>query len=157
MNVTDFERRGPKRIAELRLSVPADPRQAVVVRREVLAFAGNHNLADDDVTDFVAAIGEALANAIEHAHTSEPIKISVWLIGTRLFASVCDKGVGFSTSDRTLDALLPPAVAERGRGLPIMRRCSDIFIVRSSPGHGTNVTLGRFIQRADAPNRRQAG
>jgi anti-sigma regulatory factor (Ser/Thr protein kinase) len=158
MNLSDFERRGPGRDADLRLSVPPDPRQGVIVRREVLAFVATHHIVGDDVIDFVAAIGEALANAVEHAHTSEPIEISMWLIGNdRLFASVCDKGVGFSANDRPLDTLLPDAFAERGRGLPIMRRCSDIFIVRSAPGQGTNVTLGCFIQRAAEPARQHAG
>lgn len=158
MNVSDFERRGPGRDAELRLSVPPDPRQGVAVRRDVLAFAEEHNIAGDEVEDFVAAIGEALANAIEHARTSELIEISLWMSGNdRLFASVCDKGVGFSTGDRSLAAHLPEAFAERGRGLPIMRRCSDVFTVRSAPGQGTSVTLGCFLHHAAAPARRHAG
>jgi anti-sigma regulatory factor (Ser/Thr protein kinase) len=149
MNVAEFERRGAGRGAELRLSVPPDPRQGLIVRREVLAFAERHNILGEDVIDFVAAIGEALANAIEHARTNEPIEVAMWLLGTdRLFASVTDKGVGFSPNDRPLDSLLPDAYAERGRGLPIMRRCVDIFNVRSAPGQGTHVTLGCFIQRA---------
>jgi anti-sigma regulatory factor (Ser/Thr protein kinase) len=149
MNVADFERRGPGRGAELRLSVPPDPKQGLIVRREVLAFAEQHDIGGDDVMDFVAAIGEALANAIEHARTDEPIEIVMWLIDTdRLFASITDKGIGFSPNERPLDSLLPDAFAERGRGLPIMRRCSDIFNVHSAPGQGTHVTLGCFVQRA---------
>jgi anti-sigma regulatory factor (Ser/Thr protein kinase) len=149
MIVTEFERRGAGRGAELRLSVPPDPRQGLIVRREILAFAEQHNILGDDVIDFVAAIGEAVANAIEHAHTNEPIEVAMWLLGKdRLFASVTDKGVGFSPNDRLLDSLLPDAYAERGRGLPIMRRCADIFNIRSAPGQGTHITLGCFIQRA---------
>jgi anti-sigma regulatory factor (Ser/Thr protein kinase) len=45
---------------------------------------------------------------------------------------------------------LPGADAERGRGLPIMRRCSDIFAIRSEPGRGTAVVLGRYLQRERA-------
>jgi anti-sigma regulatory factor (Ser/Thr protein kinase) len=149
MNVTEFERRGAERGAELRLSVPPDPRQGLIVRREILAFAEQHNIHGDDVIDFVAAIGEALANAVEHARTNEPIEVAMWLLGTdRLFASVTDKGIGFSPNDRALDSLLPDAYAERGRGLPIMRRCADIFNIRSAPGQGTHITLGCFIQHA---------
>jgi anti-sigma regulatory factor (Ser/Thr protein kinase) len=149
MNGPETERRAPSRGAELRLSIPPSPRQALVVRREILAFAEHHGIQGDDLCDFLAAIGEALANAIEHAHTVEPVEVAMWLLGSdRLFASVEDKGIGFSPNDRQLDSMLPDAFAERGRGLPIMRCCSDIFTVRSAPGQGTHVTLGCYIQRA---------
>ncbi len=43
-----------------------------------MAFARTQNIEERDITDFVTAIGEALANAIEHAHTTEPIEIVAW-------------------------------------------------------------------------------
>jgi anti-sigma regulatory factor (Ser/Thr protein kinase) len=112
----------------------------------MIAFAEAHAIVGDDVIDFVVAVGEALANAIEHAHTDKPIEITAWLLGNdRLFACVSDHGVGFATSEP--GPALPDAFAERGRGLPIMRRCSDVFTVRSIPGQGTRVTLGCHIQQ----------
>ena len=135
--------------AQLRLCVPSDPRVSVSVRREVLAFADVNGIAEDDLIDFVSAIGEALANAIEHACTSEPIEVMVWLLGEdRLFASVLDKGIGFTPAERSITSVLPDAFAERGRGLPIMRECADVFSVRSAPGQGTRVTLGCFVNRS---------
>jgi anti-sigma regulatory factor (Ser/Thr protein kinase) len=131
------------------LCVPPDARLGGYVRQEVIAFAETQGIDEPDVTDFVGAIGEALANAIEHAHTEEPIEISAWLLGEdRLFASVSDHGVGFSPVSCEQTNALPDAYAERGRGLPIMRRCSDVFSVRSGPGQGTRVTLGRYVRRA---------
>ena len=112
----------------------------------------------DDVLDFVSAIGEALANAIEHGGSSEPIEVALWFIGEdRMFASVTDRGIGFLPDDQPLDSLLPDAFDERGRGLPIMRRCSDIFTVRSAPGEGTQVTLGCLVQRSANETHRVAG
>jgi anti-sigma regulatory factor (Ser/Thr protein kinase) len=143
--INDERQGGPD--AELRLSVPSDPHVSAYVRQAMIAFAESHGIVDDDVVDFVAAVGEALANAIEHAHTGEPIEIAAWLLGNdRLFASVTDHGVGFAPSEPA--AALPDAYAERGRGLPIMRRCTDVFTVRSAPGQGTRVTLGCRIGRA---------
>ena len=145
--MTNIERRQTARGAQLRLSVPPDPRLGAYVRQELLAFTASNGIDDADVGDFMAAVGEALANAIEHAHTLEPIEVSAWLLDDRLFAAVRDRGVGFPVNDRSLAKSLPDAFAERGRGLPIMHRCADVCSVRSVPGEGTRVTLGLHINR----------
>jgi anti-sigma regulatory factor (Ser/Thr protein kinase) len=98
------------------------------------------------------ALGEALANAIEHARAERPIEISCRVNGERIVATVRDEGIGFddeaiaAPSGRLPD--LPESSAERGRGLPIMRRCSDIFAVQSEPGKGTAVVFGRYLRLA---------
>jgi anti-sigma regulatory factor (Ser/Thr protein kinase) len=147
MNMTNDERLA-RPMAQLCLRVPPDPRLGGYVRQEVMTFAELQGIADDEVADFISAVGEALANAIEHAHTVEPIEITAWLFDDRLFASVCDRGIGFLPADRTLAQQLPDAFAERGRGLPIMRRFADLFSVRSAPGEGTRVTLACHVRRA---------
>lgn len=135
--------------AQLQLSVPPDPKLGGYVRKELIAFAKTQGIETPDIADFVSAIGEALANAIEHAHTHEPIEVSAWLLGEdRLFASVRDRGVGFAPASPDRSLALPDAYAERGRGLPIMRRCTDLFSIRSAPGEGTRITLGCYVQRA---------
>jgi anti-sigma regulatory factor (Ser/Thr protein kinase) len=113
-----------------------------------MAFAHAQGILDGDIADFIGAIGEALANAIEHAHTQKPIEIAAWIIDDRLFASVRDQGVGFVPNARTVAKSLPEAYAERGRGLPIMRRYAEVFSVRSVPGEGTRVTLGCHVHHA---------
>lgn len=132
---------------QLRLSIPPDPRLGGYVRQEVLAFALAQGVGDENIADLLAAVGEALANAIEHAGTCEPIEISAWRLDDRLFASVCDRGVGFAANERLNAASGPDVLAERGRGLLIMRRFADAFSVRSAPGEGTRVTLGCRINR----------
>jgi anti-sigma regulatory factor (Ser/Thr protein kinase) len=143
--VTQNERRQRARGAELRFNIPPDPRLGGQVRRRLVAFAQSEGVAEADICDFMGAVGEALANAIEHAHTQKPIEIAAWLLDDRLFASVRDQGVGFVPSERTVTKKLPDALAERGRGLPIMRRFADVFSVRSVPGEGTSVTLGCHV------------
>jgi anti-sigma regulatory factor (Ser/Thr protein kinase) len=157
MDVANNEKRQCGPDAQLRLSVPPDAKLGGYVRREVIAFTEAQGIADDEVIDFVSAIGEALANAIEHAHTSEPIEVSAWMLDDRLFASVRDHGIGFATSERTLSPSLPESYAERGRGLPIMRRCADVISVRSAPGKGTSVTLGCCVHRASGWHAQTAG
>jgi anti-sigma regulatory factor (Ser/Thr protein kinase) len=147
--VADKEKQFGAPGAQLRLCVLPDPRAGAYVRRAVIAFAQTEGISDDEIADFVAAIGEALANAIEHSHTQEPIEITAWTLGTdRLFASVRDRGVGFSVNERTSKPALPEGFAERGRGLPIMRQYADVFSVRTAPGQGTRVTLGTHVHRA---------
>jgi stage II sporulation protein AB (anti-sigma F factor) len=142
--------------ARLRLRVPPDPQLGRYVREQVVAFASALDIGEDDLGDVLTALGEALANAMEHAATSEAIEVSVWLAGSnQLVATVQDRGVGFEpTVAAIVETPLPDAYCERGRGLPIMRSCSDIFSVRSAPGQGTVVTIGRYVRRrAPAPLR----
>jgi len=146
--VTHDERRQQARGAELRFNIPPDPRLSGYVRRQIVGFAHTQAIDDSDIADFIGAVGEALANAIEHAHTEKPIEVAAWMIEDRLFASVRDQGIGFVPNERTVAKKLPDAYAERGRGLPIMRRYAEVFSVRSVPGEGTRVTLGCHVSHA---------
>lgn len=146
--MTHDERRQRARGAELRFSIPPDPRLSGHVRRQIIAFARAQGIDDADIGDFIGAIGEALANAIEHGHTQKPIEIVAWTLDDRLFASVHDQGVGFTPTERTVTKGFSDVYAERGRGLPIMRRYAEVFSVRSVPGEGTRVTLGCHVHHA---------
>ncbi|WP_300008696.1 SpoIIE family protein phosphatase [Pseudonocardia sp.] len=52
----------------LRLRVPARPRQLRPVRAAVRAWAGQHALPAEVADDLLLAVGEAVANAVEHAY-----------------------------------------------------------------------------------------
>jgi anti-sigma regulatory factor (Ser/Thr protein kinase) len=151
MEVQREERVSPLRPgATLRLQIPPEPRYARYVRERVMGFASSYNLDSDDLRDFLTALGEALANSMEHAASAEAIEVTCWLVGDDQFlATVVDKGKGFVMTCPELEPRLPGVEAERGRGLPIMRRCTDIFAVRSEPGKGTSVILGRYLRRPD--------
>jgi serine/threonine-protein kinase RsbW len=43
----------------------------------------------------------------------------------------------------------PGVLAESGRGLSIMRACMDVVTVRSAPGRGTRVVLGKRVRWAE--------
>ena len=57
-------------------------------------------------------------------------------------------GVPLERALRPADAL-PDDLSERGRGLPIMRRCCDSFSLRTTRGGGTTVVLGRTLRHLD--------
>lgn len=128
----------------LRIRIPPNARFGRSVRQQVLAFAYRVNLSKDELDEFIFAVGEALANAIEHSHSSDIIEIRCQIEHDKILATILDSGTGFK-SDPIEAAKLPDTLIERGRGLPIMRTFSDIFAVHSVPGRGTAVVLGRYL------------
>ena len=130
--------------AVLDFRVPPQPHLSRVVRDSVADFALTHGVGSDDTAQFLTALGEVLANAIEHARAERPIEVEVRIGFDRIVATVQDSGVGLP-SGFAVDGPLPQPQAERGRGLPLIRYCSDIFNVTSAPGAGTAVVLGRYL------------
>ena len=126
-----------------RMSIPPLPRFAGTVRRAFSKFAGFHRVRNGDAQDLLFAVGEAIANAIAHAQTSESIELHARAEGDAVVVRISDGGRGF-TVPKDRGARLPHALAEHGRGFAIMQRCTDFFDVESRPGHGTVVTLGRY-------------
>jgi len=146
--------------AVLEFRVLPQPHLCAVVRQGVADFARAHGVADEDLTHILTALGEALANAIEHAGGEEPIDLQVRVGSDRIVVTVQDSGVGFPSELMSPPPDLPDLPepsAERGRGLPIMRRCTDIFAIRSLPGRGTAVVLGRYLSKAASGSSRGRG
>jgi anti-sigma regulatory factor (Ser/Thr protein kinase) len=131
--------------AVLDFRVAPQPHLSRSVRERVIKFARSSGVGEDDLAYFLTALGEAVANAIEHARADSPIFIEVRIGPDSIVATVQDDGIGFA-SELVVEPDLPDIHAERGRGLPIMRRCSDIFAIRSEPGRGTAVIVGRHLQ-----------
>ncbi|MBV8074102.1 MAG: ATP-binding protein [Candidatus Eremiobacteraeota bacterium] len=131
-------------MSSLHLRVTANPKQAGLVRDRLLQYCRANMVPPADSEDFVTAISEAFANAVEHAHTLDPIVVDLRIDDDdKLIAIISDDGRGFDM--KKAESMLPPAGAERGRGIPLMRRYSDLFALRSHPGEGTVVTLIRYI------------
>jgi stage II sporulation protein AB (anti-sigma F factor) len=126
----------------LQLRIPPLPRYAVAARSALSIFAGENRLAAADLENLVFALGEAIANAIQHARTAEAIEVRIRADGDCVIVTVTDRGQGFASPPRG-PIPLPHAFAEVGRGFAIMQRCTDFLEVQSDPGAGTVVTLGR--------------
>jgi anti-sigma regulatory factor (Ser/Thr protein kinase) len=127
----------------LRLSIPPLPRFAGTARRAFSKFAGFHRLRAIDEENLVFAVGEAIANAIQHAETEEAIELLATTDGHAMVVTISDRGRGFAAPPRG-PVRLPGTLCENGRGLAIIQRCTDFFDVVSDPGRGTVVTLGRY-------------
>lgn len=133
----------------MQLRLPALPRSARTGRDALAAIASVHDLASTDIENLTFALGEALANAIEHAQSDAEIELSVTIDARTIVAIIRDRGRGFEPPNGPLP--FPELSAEGGRGFPIMQRCTDFFEISSEPGDGTVVTLGR--RRRDPPTR----
>ena len=127
----------------MQLRIPPLPRYASSARAALTAFAGYHNVAQIDVECLTFALGEALANAIEHARTQSDIAIGFDIYDSTVVATVSDRGQGLAELPRTF-LPMPATMSETGRGFAIMQRCTDFFDVRSAPGDGTVITFGRY-------------
>jgi anti-sigma regulatory factor (Ser/Thr protein kinase) len=146
MAIIGFEPRkdtGPRLSTTLKLRIPPDPRHARTVRDAIIGFAALQGVSDGDLESLLFAIGEALANAIEHANAKAEIDVTCRIDDDQIVAQVIDFGNGTLRLPRA-PVPLPEGLVERGRGIPIMQRCTDIFSVESLPGEGTAVTLGRY-------------
>ena len=126
----------------LRLTLPPDARHVPTIRRELERFALGHSVAKGDLQTLLLAVGEALANAVEHSDATHDIELQCRIDERKIIATIIDSGRGVerSKSDRILP--LPEPLSERGRGIPIMQRCTDMFSIRRLPGGGTGVVLG---------------
>lgn len=125
----------------MQLRLPPLPRSARTGRDALAALASVHDLSSADIENLTFALGEALANAIEHAGSDAEIELSVRIDARTIVATIRDRGRGFTPPHGTLP--FPELNAEGGRGFPIMQRCTDFFEVSSGPDDGTVVTLGR--------------
>ncbi|MGH7716511.1 MAG: ATP-binding protein [Vulcanimicrobiaceae bacterium] len=123
----------------LQMRVPADPWNVRRLRDELLQVGDDVEMAPEVLDDFVTAIGEAFANAIEHAVTTEPVEIEVKHRDAHLVATIRDHGQGIDTT--RISMKLPPATTERGRGIPLMRRCASSMSIQKPNDGGTLVVL----------------
>jgi anti-sigma regulatory factor (Ser/Thr protein kinase) len=128
----------------LNVRIPAHARFGRTVRQQITSFAEKLRIHGEELDEFIFALGEALANAIEHGRGGDVIEVRCEFENDKVLATVTDSGAGFKPESLATVAL-PPNFSERGRGLPIMRRCTDIFAVHSVPGRGTAVVLGRYL------------
>jgi phage shock protein PspC (stress-responsive transcriptional regulator) len=101
---------------------------------EVIAV-GDHDL-DERHRALVAAAREALANAVRHSASDEPISLYIEVAGGRTEVFVRDRGQGFDA-----DAIPEDRRGVRESIMGRMARHGGTAAVHSTPGQGTEVEL----------------
>lgn len=143
MSIQVFHRESGQLTRTLHLRIPPEAAYARTVRDAIIGFGRLHGIAESDTEAVLIAVGEALANSIEHASTRLDIEVFAEVDDDRFVATVVDHGQGLQVMPQD-PAPLPEAFSERGRGIPIMQRCTDFMDVKSTPGQGTAITMGRW-------------
>ncbi|GAB3202216.1 hypothetical protein GCM10027261_39250 [Geodermatophilus arenarius] len=126
--------RRARSVEALRLDLLAVPAALPAVRRRLSAWLTALGMGEQDRVGVVVAVGEACANAAEHAYRDAepgPMQVTAAVdVDGVLTVTVHDEGT-WRPPDRD--------PGDRGRGLLIMRQLVDGMVVRGE--HGTTVTL----------------
>ena len=111
----------------------------------IMDFIHEQKIAEQDETDILIALQEALANAVLHGSRNNPEKLvrcSVEVSPAAILLVVKDPGEGFDTSAReTTDVAMN--LTEHGRGMHLMRSLVDDVTYSD---HGSEVRLRKFLR-----------
>ncbi len=122
----------PERADRVELRLPAAPSSAAIARRLALRYARVAKLSPQRTFDLTIAVGEAVANAVEHAYRGRTgdFVLRLALCDDKILGEVQDLGTWRDASP----------IAERGRGLAILRATTTRFELNRSP-YGTTVAF----------------
>ncbi|SDO06609.1 SpoIIE family protein phosphatase [Geodermatophilus sp. DSM 45219] len=134
--------------------LPADPRRLSGVRRAVTAWTAAAGLSEDTTEDLQLALGEALANAVEHAYAAAPGE--GWC--SYRVAREPDGSVRVEVRDTGVWRPPPADRGYRGRGLELISAlATDVEIGRGPDGDGTTVCFRMAPAVPGLQTRRQRG
>jgi anti-sigma regulatory factor (Ser/Thr protein kinase) len=110
-----------------------------------MTFARSFGFSDFVLDDIETAVGEALANAVEHGASEDPwFTVEANFVGGSLVVDIKDGGRGFDT-DSEAARIAAQRALHRGFGITLMRTLMDR--VEYAEG-GTRIRL--FKRRPDA-------
>ena len=107
-------------------------------RHDIAAFVTYCGFESEDTADIVLAVGEALANIVEHSGSQKAYNIRCEFDGARFLVRVEDKGSGFVPPTK------PPIrqpLQTRGLGIYLMNKLMDATEFSFKPGNGTVLTM----------------
>jgi serine/threonine-protein kinase RsbW len=123
------------------------PRRAATVpmARQLLDRAlALMGVAQDCRFDIALALTEACTNAIRHAHGANEYQVTVTTNDDQCVIEVVDSGVGLDRQrivEAGADSDLRHLPPDRGRGLRLIRACTDIVELRPVQPHGLAIRM----------------
>ncbi|WP_170166499.1 ATP-binding protein [Lentzea atacamensis] len=123
----------------LSLRFPADAREVAPLRHQLREWLQESGFGDDEASDLVLAVSEAVNNSVEHAYPAP----ATGTIEVRARIGK-DGAVAIDVTDHGQWRVPPPTLTTRGRGLLLMRESvDDVVIDRSSRGTTVRLRRGR--------------
>jgi serine/threonine-protein kinase RsbW len=121
----------------LALRIPADAREVAPMRHQLREWLQDSGFGEDEASDLVLAVSEAVNNSVEHAYP-DPVRGTI-----DVRAQIAEDGtVDIDVTDHGRWRVPPPALTMRGRGLLLMRESVDEVVIDRSV-RGTTVRLRR--------------
>ncbi|MEV4518127.1 ATP-binding protein [Dactylosporangium sp. NPDC049525] len=124
--------------------MPRDRSTVPLTRRVLDAALGVFSVTRDCRDDIGLAVGEACANAVQHADLGADYQVTVTIHEDRCVIDVVDEGVGMDSTE-TGDAGLDD---ESGRGLRIIHALADMVEFRRHQPHGVALRIVKMLTRA---------
>jgi serine/threonine-protein kinase RsbW len=142
-----------------RLELPSDPSSTRLVSHGLRCFLRACGWERREAFRIDLAVNEALDNAITHGNLhrwERQVCLTVADDGEALVVEVQDEGLGAPFDPDSLQSLRTrnEALAERGRGVALMKKLMDeVTFVRDPDGHRVRM----LKRRPDAGQKRRAG
>lgn len=139
-----------KILNEFKCTFPANSANEGLARATLSAFLIPADPTAQELADLRTVISEAVTNAIVHGYRGKSGDVSVCLrlLPQRvIYIRVSDKGCGIPDVEKAMEPLYTTAPEEdrAGLGFAIMQTFTDSLNVRSTPEHGTTLTMRRRL------------
>ena len=127
------------------LCLPRDAETAHVTREVLSASLTVLGVAADIRDDVTLALGEACANVIQHADTSDEYEVRVQVTASRCVVEVIDTGRGFDAGLLEQAHTDQVATAEHGRGLQIIDALAENLQIANRHQHGAMIRFEKAL------------
>jgi serine/threonine-protein kinase RsbW len=131
----------------LSLSLPRDRSTVPMTRRVLDAALTVFSVTKDCRADIGLAVGEACANAVQHAETGADYHVTVTIQDDRCVIDVVDDGAGDGMAAISADQPEPGPDDESGRGLRIIRALADAVELRAGNPRGVALRIVKILSR----------
>ncbi len=135
----------------LSLSLPRDRSTVPLTRRVLDAALGVFSVTRDCRDDIGLAVGEACANAVQHADLGADYQVTVTIHEDRCVIDVVDEGVGMeaarAAAESAAESGAEGAESESGRGLRIIHALADMVEFRRHQPHGVALRIVKMLTR----------
>jgi serine/threonine-protein kinase RsbW len=137
---------GPEETMLLRLrwQLPRLPATVAMARHVLDSALKSIGVTAGCRSELVLALSEACSNAVEHARLGAGYCVSLVADPYRCTVEVTDSGIGLGDGHRVPETA-PGSVAGRGRGIGIIRACTDWLELEPIEPHGLAVRFGKRL------------